>query len=146
MHGLDRETGKVTRSVLVIAGWKGTLARQDPQAPSSWAGTPPTTEPAGKKAHAVDLTAGEVTASGVLDGTRTELAVAPPCCRRSWSAGGDRMLLTPRTGARAPSGWFPLGSPAGGPLPGDPRSGPAVTPVSARRSSRGSGGGPGGPR
>ena len=65
------------QSIPVIAAWEGPAEWQDPHPAIVVDGDVAyVTEPAANKVHAVDLTSGEVTATGALDVTPNELAVA----------------------------------------------------------------------
>lgn len=77
IHVLDPETGELTESYPVIDAWEGPIEWQDPHpAITVVDGIAYVTEPAANSIHAVDLSNGEIVATGELDVTPNEIAVA----------------------------------------------------------------------
>jgi hypothetical protein len=75
IHVLDPETREFTESFPVIEAWEGPLEWQQPHPAIVIMGDIGyVTEPATKSIHAVDLTTGEILATGDLDVTPNELA------------------------------------------------------------------------
>lgn len=77
IHVLDPETREFTESFPVIEAWESPLEWQNPHPAIVIVGDIAyVTEPAANSIHAVDLTTGEVVATGDLDVTPNEIAVA----------------------------------------------------------------------
>jgi outer membrane protein assembly factor BamB len=77
IHVLDPETGEVTASYPVVDAWESPVEWQDPHPAITVAGDLAyVTDPAADSIHAVDLTTGEIVATGELGVTPNELAVA----------------------------------------------------------------------
>nr|WP_315267183.1 zinc metallochaperone AztD [Microbacterium lemovicicum] len=77
IHVLDPTTGEITESFPVIKAWEGPADWQDPHPAIVVAGDIAyVTEPATNSIHAIDLTTGDVTATGELDVTPNEIAAA----------------------------------------------------------------------
>ncbi|WP_208007593.1 zinc metallochaperone AztD [Labedella endophytica] len=77
IHVLDPETGELTESYPVIDAWESPVEWQDPHPAITVAdGIAYVTEPATDSIHAVDLSTGEIVATGELDVTPNEIAVA----------------------------------------------------------------------
>ncbi|QJU52252.1 zinc metallochaperone AztD [Herbiconiux sp. KACC 21604] len=77
IHVLDPETGEIEREFPVIDPWTGPAEWQDAHPAIVVAGDLAyVTEPAANSIHAVDLTTGEVVATGELEVTPNEIAVA----------------------------------------------------------------------
>jgi outer membrane protein assembly factor BamB len=77
IHVLDPETGELTASYPVVDAWESPVEWQDPHPAITVAGDIAyVTDPAADSIHAVDLTTGEVLATGELDVTPNEIAVA----------------------------------------------------------------------
>ncbi|RUQ87937.1 hypothetical protein ELQ93_08350 [Labedella gwakjiensis] len=77
IHVLDPETGELTESYPVIDAWESPVEWQDPHPAITVAdGIAYVTEPAADSIHAVDLSTGEIVATGELDVTPNEIAVA----------------------------------------------------------------------
>ena len=77
IHVLDPESGEIVDAFPVIEAWEGPTDWQDPHPAIVIAGDIAyVTEPAANAIHAVDLTTGEVIATGELDVTPNEIAVA----------------------------------------------------------------------
>jgi hypothetical protein len=77
IHVLDPESGEITESFPVVEAWESPVEWQDAHPAIVVSGTTAyVTEPAANSVHAVDLTTGEILASGELDVTPNEIAVA----------------------------------------------------------------------
>ncbi|PPF32161.1 zinc metallochaperone AztD [Rathayibacter sp. AY1A3] len=77
IHVLDPGTGELTASYPVVDAWESPVEWQDPHPAITVAGDIAyVTDPAADSIHAVDLTTGEVVATGELDVTPNEIAVA----------------------------------------------------------------------
>jgi hypothetical protein len=77
IHVLDPETGQIVESFPVVEPWESPVEWQDPHPAIAVIGDIAyVTEPASKSVHAVDLTSGEVLATGQLDVVPNEIAVA----------------------------------------------------------------------
>jgi hypothetical protein len=77
IHVLDPATGEITESFPVIEAWEGPAEWQDAHPAIVISGDVAyVTEPATNRVHAVDLSTGDVIATGELDVTPNELAVA----------------------------------------------------------------------
>ncbi|WP_368497471.1 zinc metallochaperone AztD [Herbiconiux sp. A18JL235] len=77
IHVLDPETGEIERELPVIDAWTGPKEWQDAHPALVVAGDIAyVTEPATNSIHAVDLTTGEILATGELEVTPNEIAVA----------------------------------------------------------------------
>ncbi|MFB2580966.1 zinc metallochaperone AztD [Herbiconiux sp. P15] len=77
IHVLDPATGEITESFPVIEAWEGPVEWQDAHPAIVVAGDIAyVTEPAANSIHAVDLTTGDIVATGDLEVTPNEIAVA----------------------------------------------------------------------
>jgi len=77
IHVLDPATGEITDTFPVVKAWESPVEWQDPHPAIVVSGDIAyVTEPAAKAVHAVDLTTGEIVATGELDVTPNEIAVA----------------------------------------------------------------------
>jgi len=77
IHVLDPATAEIVDSFPVVEAWEGPAEWQDPHPAIVVDGTTAyVTEPAANSVHAVDLTTGDVLATGELDITPNEIAVA----------------------------------------------------------------------
>ncbi len=77
IHVLDPATAEIVDTFPVVAAWEGPAEWQDPHPAIVVSGnTAYVTEPAANSIHSVDLTTGEVLATGELDSTPNEIAVA----------------------------------------------------------------------
>ncbi|MFD3443815.1 zinc metallochaperone AztD [Microbacteriaceae bacterium 4G12] len=77
IHVLDPATAEIVESFPVVEAWEGPAEWQDPHPAIVVSGnTAYVTEPAANSIHSVDLTTGEVVATGELDVTPNEIAVA----------------------------------------------------------------------
>lgn len=77
IHVLDPATGELTDAFPVIEAWDGPVEWQDPHPAIVVSGNIAyVTEPASNSIHAVDLTTGEIVATGELDVAPNEIAVA----------------------------------------------------------------------
>lgn len=77
IHVLDPETGALTAAYPVVEAWESPVEWQDPHPAITIAGDIAyVTDPAADSIHAVDLVTGEIVATGELDVTPNEIAVA----------------------------------------------------------------------
>jgi hypothetical protein len=77
IHVLDPATGELVDAFPVVSAWEGPVEWQDPHPAIVIEGDIAyVTEPAANAVHAVDLTTGEVVATGELEVTPNEIAVA----------------------------------------------------------------------
>ncbi|WP_319803495.1 zinc metallochaperone AztD [Planctomonas psychrotolerans] len=77
IHVLDPAASEIVESFPVIEAWEGPVEWQDPHPAIVISGSIAyVTEPAANSVHAVDLTTGDVVATGELDVTPNEIAVA----------------------------------------------------------------------
>jgi hypothetical protein len=79
LHVVDPATAKITKSWPVVAAWQEPVEWQEPRPAMFVRGTTAyVTEPAARKIHKLDLTTGEIVASGTLEGTPNEISGTLP--------------------------------------------------------------------